>query len=68
MELAHFATCEHFAQEARKCALRCDQSGYARCVSDVCADRERRERKRTESRHWFCRADGRRVATAGLRY
>ena len=41
MESALFATGEQFAQEARQCALRRDESGDAWDVRDVCADGER---------------------------
>ena len=53
MESALFAAGEQFAQEARQCALRRDEFGYAWDVRDVCADGERGEREWAERRrHW----------------
>jgi hypothetical protein len=55
MESALFATGEQFAQEARECALRRDEFGYARDVRDVGADGQRWDGERAEERrwHWF---------------
>ena len=50
MEGALFAAGEQFAQEAWECALRRDESGYARDVRDVCADGDRGDGKWAEKR------------------
>ena len=53
MKSALFATREQFAQEARECALRRDEFGYAWDVRDVGADGERGEREGAEGWwHW----------------
>ena len=52
MESALFAAGEQLAQEARQCALRRDEFGYARDVRDVCADGERVDGEWAEKRWW----------------